>query len=64
MSSAGLNTALNVSQPLATTNASVEVMFQQIMHAVHKSVSGCVVRNYYLSFLNLDELISITKLLN
>ena len=45
-----MSTAPNVSQlsqPLPTNN--VEAMFQQIMHAVHKSVSGRVVRYYSLN---------------
>ena len=46
-----LETVPNVSQPLPTNN--VVAMFQQIMQAVHKSVSGRVVRHYSL-ILTLD----------
>jgi hypothetical protein len=38
-----LKTASNVSQPSLLPTNNVEAMFQQIMHAVHKSVSGRVV---------------------
>ena len=36
-----------VSQQPPPANASVEVMFQQIMHAVHKSVSSRVVSLFF-----------------
>ena len=62
MSSAGLNTAYNVSQP-TSANGNIEAMFQQIMHAVHKSVSGRVVSD--CAAFHLDACwISIVKLVN
>ena len=48
-----LKTAPNVSQPPPPPTNNVEAMFQQIMHAVNKSVSGRVVRYYSLT-LTLD----------
>ena len=53
--------SLNVSQPPPLPTNNVEAMFQQIMHAVHKSVSGRVVRYHSLA---LTIEVSNAKLVN
>lgn len=54
MSLASKTTTPNAIQPPPT----VEAMFQEIMHAVHRSVSGRVVLHYYIVLMTLDELAS------